>query len=95
MALSRWRFGFSQGFVIRATRSAVSSDWNFPYLQGLELANPTFMQYSRFDFLLGAEEFAHLLLGEVIRANVAESIAMISTLGWLITDSMPDSKPFQ
>ena len=45
---------------------AASSDWILPHLQGLELTDPTFMEHSRIEVLLGMEEFAQLVLGEAI-----------------------------
>ena len=69
------------------------SDLNLPHLQGLEPTAPTFTQHTRIDVLLGLEEFAQLVLEDAIRGNVGEPIAMSSTVGWLITGSLSDSKP--
>ena len=70
---------------------SVAHEINLPHLVGLGLADPTFMQHSRIDVLLGSEVFSQLILGKVIRGRVNEPIAMRSMLGWLISGNVPGS----
>lgn len=72
-----------------AELSPLNCDANvkWSYLNNLLLANPNFTRTSKIDLLLGAEVYAEILLGQIIKGGPNEPIAQQTKLGWIVFGS--------
>lgn len=59
----------------------VSNAVSFKYLDELELADPNFLDHSQIDVQLDANVYAQIQLGEIVKGEVDEPVAVKSTLG--------------
>ncbi|XP_045500327.1 uncharacterized protein LOC123697818 isoform X1 [Colias croceus] len=57
-------------------------DW--PHIQGLNLADPSFNKPGKIDLLLGVEVYAQIMLGELIKGPPNTPCAQNTMLGWII-----------
>ncbi|XP_045534559.1 uncharacterized protein LOC123721125 [Papilio machaon] len=65
------------------------SDW--PHIQGLELADPSFNISRSVDLLLGVDVYSQIILSEVIRGPPGTPCAQNTTLGYIIFGTIDDS----
>ncbi|XP_011687439.1 PREDICTED: uncharacterized protein LOC105449754 [Wasmannia auropunctata] len=65
------------GDIGRASRA-------WPHLEGLDLADPEFLERDPVELLLGADVFVHIALPGLRRGGPAEPIAQQTQLGWVI-----------
>ena len=59
------------------------------HLQGLQLADPQYLDQSHVDVLLGAAFYSSIVEGSVVKGQPQEPIAIKTTLGWIILGNVP------
>jgi len=54
------------------------------HLQGLSLADPNFIKPGRIDLLIGVDIIPQIMLPDIRKGTVAETIAQNTQLGWIV-----------
>lgn len=71
--------------VPKVTSVSASPKERWPYLQGLELADPNWEMGGRIDVLLGSAARAEIILDGLIKGESGQPIAEKTELGWIIS----------
>lgn len=61
---------------------------SWSHLEGLELADPTYLDHGKIDLLLGAEVYAHIIQDGLRRGRPGTPIAQKTALGWVLSGSV-------
>lgn len=57
----------------------------WPHLQGLQFADPDFLQPDYINLLIGADYYGFLIKPELIKGNLSSPIAQKSIFGWIVS----------
>ena len=79
------------------TPPSICTSYEISHLEGLDLADPNFMDQGHIDILLGASIHARIIEGKIIRGKendiLAIDIASLSLIGWLLSGDLPGKEP--
>lgn len=84
------------GILHRVSHSVAlpaGTDKQWSHLNGLELADPHFMQHQKIDILIGADIYGSLLRSGIRKGPAGAPVAQNTSLGWIVSGPVSASSP--